>query len=240
MVRKDEINAMMESKFDELKNVFIAETKEILISSIKEEIKTLFTQEQAKFKEEVSKKMDEITSTNKMLQQHVTSLKCSNEDLIKKCEENEQYGRQLCLRIKGILRKEKERSDEVLDQVRKLFEEAEVTIPDAVLDWAHHVSKNNPDVIVRFTTFRHRTLFYRKRKTLKGKSVHLDLTKSRLKLLNDAKNLISNRSDITFCYADINCRCKVRYSDGKELFFESISDLEDILDDNEIKWFILL
>ena len=73
MVRKDEINAMMESKFDELKNVFIAKTKEILISSIKEEIKTLFAEELAKFKEEVSKKMDEITSTNKMLQQHVTS-----------------------------------------------------------------------------------------------------------------------------------------------------------------------
>ena len=88
--------------------------REILISSIKEEMKTLFTEELAKFKEEVCKKMDEITSTNKMLQQHVTSLKRSNEDLIKKCEENEQYGRQPCLRIKGIPRKEKERSDEVL------------------------------------------------------------------------------------------------------------------------------
>ena len=73
MVRKDEINSMMQSKFDELKNVFIAETKEIFISSIKEEIKILFAEELAKFKEEVSKKMDEITSTNKMLQQHVTS-----------------------------------------------------------------------------------------------------------------------------------------------------------------------
>ena len=104
-----------------------------------------------------------------------------------------------------------------------------------MLDRAHRVSKSNHDVIVRFTTFRHRTLLYRKRKTLKGKSVHLDSTKSRLKLLNDAKNLISSRSDIAFCYADINCRCKVRYSDGKELFFESISDLEDILDDNENK-----
>ena len=72
MVRKDEINAMMESQFDELKNVFIGETKEILISSIKEELKTLFTEELAKFKEEVYKKMDEITSTNKMLQQYVT------------------------------------------------------------------------------------------------------------------------------------------------------------------------
>ena len=78
MVRKDEINAMMESKFYELKNIFIVETKEVLISSIKEDIKTLFTEELVKFKEEVSKKIDEITSTNKMLQQHITSLECSN------------------------------------------------------------------------------------------------------------------------------------------------------------------
>ena len=58
---------MMESKFDELKNVSIGETKEILISSIKEEMKTLFAEELAKFKEEVYKKIDEITSPNKML-----------------------------------------------------------------------------------------------------------------------------------------------------------------------------
>ena len=154
---------------------------------------------------------------------------------LKSGDENEQYGRQLCLRIKAIPRKEKERSDEVLEQVRKLFGEAEVTIPDAVLDRAHHVSKSNHDVIVRFTTFCHITLFYMKHKCLKGKSVHLDLTKSRLKLLSDANNLISSRSDITFCYAGINCRCNVRYSDSKELFFESISDLEDILDDSENK-----
>ena len=67
MVRKDEINAMMGSKFDELKNVFIGETKDVLISSIKEEMKTLFAEELAKFKEEVYKKIDEITSPNKML-----------------------------------------------------------------------------------------------------------------------------------------------------------------------------
>ena len=228
MVRKDEINAMMGSKFDELKNVFIGETKDVLISSIKEEMKTLSAEELAKFKEEVYKKMDEIISTNKMLQQHVTLLKRSNEDLIKKCEENEQYGRRLCLRIKGIPRKEKERSDEVLEQVRKLFGEAEVTIPDAVLDRAHRVSKSNHHVVVKFTTFCHRTLFHRKCKTLKGKSLHLDLTNSRLRLLNDAKKLISIRNNIAFCYADVNCRCKVRYSDGKELFCESISDLENI------------
>ena len=114
-----------------------------------------------------------------MLQQRVLSLKRSNEDLAKKCEENEQHGSRLCLRIKGKPRKEKVSlfslslslsllSDEVLEQVRKLqvasVREAKITIPDAVLDRAHRVSKSNHDVIVRFRTFCHRTLFYRKRK----------------------------------------------------------------------------
>ena len=58
---------MMESKFDKLKKVFIGKTKKILINSIKEEIKTLFVEELAKFKEEVNKKMVDTTSTNKML-----------------------------------------------------------------------------------------------------------------------------------------------------------------------------
>ena len=92
-----------------------------------------------------------------MLQQHITSLKRSIEDLIKKCEEKDQYRRRLCLTIIGIPRTEKERSDEVLDRVRKLFEEAEVTVSDTVLDRAHRVSKYNHDVIVRFVTFCHRT-----------------------------------------------------------------------------------
>ena len=48
-------------------------------------MKTFLAEELAKFKEEVYKKMNELTSTNKMLQQHVTSLKRSNEDLIKRC-----------------------------------------------------------------------------------------------------------------------------------------------------------
>ena len=232
MVRKDEINNMIESKLEEFKNVFINETKEVLINSIKEEVKTIFAEELAKFKEEVNKEMDEISSTNKMLQQHVSTLKHSNEELIKRCEENEQYGRWLCLRIKGIPRKEKEKSDEVLDQVRSFFDEAEVTIPDAVLDSVHCVSKKNNDIIVRFTTFRHRTLFYRKRKSLKGKSMHLDLMKSRLQLLNNAKKVITNKDNISFCYADINCRCKVRFTNGTESFFESLSALEDILDES--------
>ena len=66
---------MIESKLEEFKNIFINETKEVLINNIKEEWKTIFAKELAKFKEEVNKKMDEISSTKKMLQQHVSTLK---------------------------------------------------------------------------------------------------------------------------------------------------------------------
>ena len=44
---------------------------------------------------------------------------------------------------------------------------------------------------------------------------------------------MSSRSDIACHCADVHCRCIVRLSDGKKLFFESISDLEDIFDDSE-------
>ena len=60
MVRKDEIITMIESKVDDLKNAFINETKEILISSIKEEMKIFLTEELGKLKENVEKKMNKI------------------------------------------------------------------------------------------------------------------------------------------------------------------------------------
>ena len=105
----------------------------------------------------------------------------------KKCEEHEQYGQRLCLRIKGLTKKIKQDANDVLNQVRNLFKEAEVEIPDAVLDRAHRISKENNYAIVHFTIFRRRTLFYRNRKKLKNQIIHLDLTKSRLSLLNEAR-----------------------------------------------------
>ena len=84
----------------------------------------------------------------------------------------------------------------------------------------------NMNIIVRFTTFRHRTLFYRNRKKLKNRSIHLDLTNFRLSLLNEARKLIENNEDIAFCYADVNCRCKLRFKSNDEFFFESLDVLK--------------
>ena len=166
--------------------------------------------------------MEELKSTLAMLQKHVKNLKCSNDELQKKCKEHEQHGRRLYLRIKGLIKKTKEDANDVLNQVRDLFKEAEVEIPDAVLNRAHRISKENNDVIVRFNTFRHRTLYYRNRKKLKKQSIHLDLTKSRLSLLNEARKLIENNEDIASCYADIDCRCKLRFKNNDEFFFRII------------------
>ena len=65
------------------------------------------------------------------------------------------YGRRLCLRIRSLTNKTKERAN-VLEQVSELFKEGEVEIPDAVLDWVQKVWKVNNYVIVILTPFRHR------------------------------------------------------------------------------------
>ena len=35
-----------------------------------------------------------------------------------------------------------------------------------------------------------------------------------------------------FCYADINCRMKIRWGDNSEQCFESLQDLKDLVDEN--------
>ena len=98
--------------------------------------------------------------------------------------------------------------------------------PDACIRRAHHLSKTNDTVIVRSTTFRHRTVFYRNRKVLKGRvTVNLNLTKSRLDLLMKANKYVKDISNVEFPYSDINCRLKVRFKNSREKLFGSIQDL---------------
>ena len=90
------------------------------------------------------------------------------QDLEKYCEENEQYGRRLCMRTKTTKKQENESSDKVLEAVKCLFSEAYINIPDACIECVYRVSRTDDKVLVYFTTFRHRTMFYRKRKELKS------------------------------------------------------------------------
>ena len=86
---------------------------------------------------------------------------------------------------------ESETSEEVLGKVQTIFKEMNLDIPDAVIDRARRIGsptksddgKVTQQVIVRFTTWRHRTAVYRARKEAKSVKFRLDLTKKRFSLL---------------------------------------------------------
>ena len=76
-------------------------------------------------------------------------------------------------------------------------------------------------------------MFYRVKNKLKtGVRVKLDLTKSRYDLLKRANDHVKEVPSIKFCYADVNCRLKVKINDEnqKYIFFSSFDDLQDIVD----------
>ena len=177
-----------------------------------------------------------------MLKNQVVELRELNINNQSRNKELEQYGRCLCLRIDGVPTVKNGSSDDVLEFTKSLFKEAKVAVPDNVLDRAHIIGSSYMDrvtnkkwksIIVRFTTFRHRTLFYRARKNLKsGFKVKLDLTKSRFNLLKKANNHVKEIPAISFCYADVNCRLRVKFHDAKQddIFFSTFDELCDIVD----------
>ena len=97
-------------------------------------------------------------------------------------EELKQYGKRLTLRIDGVPVKEKERSQDFF-----MFKEAGGGSVDGYIDRAHRIgkayfdkksSKKCKSTIVKFTTFRHRTIVYQLNKNMKDNTkIHVDLTK---------------------------------------------------------------
>ena len=183
-----------------------------------------------------------LESENQMLKHQVSELKRLNISNQNNHEELEQYGRRLCLRIDGVPTKANESSDDALDSVKSLFKEAKVDIPESIIDRANRIgsryqdaSSNNycKSIIIRFTTFRHITMFYRAKNKLKrGVKIKLDLTKSRYNLLKRANDHVKEVPSMKFCYADINCRLKVKFNDEnqKGIFLSSFDELRDIVD----------
>ena len=186
----------MEEKFDELKCCFTAkmsEQEENLTKVFNNVLNDLGKEITKQIQNKIKSHCKHLESENQMLKHQVSELKRLNISNQNNHEELEQYGRRLCLRIDGVPAKANESSDDVLDSVKSLFKEAKVDIPESVIDHAHRIgskyqdaSSNNycKSIIIRFTTFRHRTMFYRAKNKLKrGVKIKLDLTKSRYNLL---------------------------------------------------------
>ena len=143
-------------------------------------------------------------------------------------DELEQDGRRLCIKINGVPVAENETSNDVLQNVKSIIEESNREIPDVSIDRAHRISKTYTEktsglkykrIIVRFATFRHKTMFYHIRKNLKRNlKVKLDLTKKRYSTFIEAMQLVKNNKAVKFVMTDINYRLKVVFKDGNSLF----------------------
>ena len=112
-------------------------------------------------------------------------------------DDQEQYNRRLCLRIDGIpvSENETESGDQCLKKVKAVLEKLNVNVPEEVIDRAHRIGRPKVfngrkihTMIVRFTTWRHRTAVYRARKTCPSYRIKLDLTKKRLDTVKRLSN----------------------------------------------------
>ena len=173
-------------------------------------------------------KIDEQNARIDSLEAQVAMLESHVDHLCTCYESQEQYSRRLCLRIDRVplpLKGTKETADQVLDKVKKLFEEMEVDFPENVIDRAHRIGgikssdgmPSSQAIIVRLTTWHHRTMVYQARKKAKVAKFRLDLTKARLDLLIAAQELLKPHPNC-FAFADINCRLRVCSNNKLHLF----------------------
>ena len=172
-------------------------------------------------------KIDVLESRIAVMERYISKLE-------KGVDDQEQYNRRLCLRIDGIDMEENETGEICLKKVKLVFKELKVSVPDTVIDRAHRIGqpkvvkgKKVHTMIVRFTTWRHRTAIYRARKSSNKYKIRLDLTKKRLDTIIKSSKLLEEKK-IGFVFADVNCRVCAKIGD-KFHYFNGEKDLIEIL-----------
>ena len=119
-------------------------------------------------------------------------------------DDQEQYQRRLCLRIDGIPPvgqvKDESAGEQCLKKGKAVFNELTVDIPDTVIDRAHRIGqaivvagKRTRQMIVRFTTKRHRSAVYRARKFCNQYKIRLDLTKKELDTIIKTTDMLQEK-----------------------------------------------
>ena len=211
-----------------------------LFTELKDEMKKMFLEQYSQQEERISI----LESERALLQQQIINLKsamCTSESNI---EELEQYGRRLCLCIESVADLESKTSEDVFNNALDMCKKKKINISENDIDHAHRIDKPYVDnisekpcksIIVRFTSFRKRTLVYRGKKVIKDVRLKVDLTKKVHTFLLKANEYIKNIPKVKFCYGDINCRLKVRWEVTRtsDSFFSLLDQLKLIIEDDE-------
>ena len=111
-------------------------------------------------------------------------------------------------------------------------------------DRAHRVSKptdgqgnqvGERQMIVKFSTFRARTMAYRNRKKAVGNRdgggvrFYIDQTKRRFQLKKKAVEYVQNKPQVDFVFVDVNGNLCIRLTNGQFKYFNSEEELVNLL-----------
>ena len=121
----------------------------------------------------------------------------------------------------------------MLGKSSEVFSELNVEIPENVIDRAHRIGKvvkingnNVRQMIVRMTTWRHRTMVYEARKNCGKYEIKLDLTEHRINLLKKANEQFKSDKH-SFAVCNINCQ-PCWFNNGKYYNFNDLGELQNL------------
>ena len=151
----------------------------------------------------------------------------------------EQYGCRLCVCLEDISVEKDETADKVFSKAGNILKEACSNLSGDCIDRTHRIGRDHkchktkktcPSVIVRFTSFKHRTSIHRNRNILKDVRVKLDVTKKTYNILKSAGSIADEKQDVNYVFADANCRLKVVFMEGTSEFLKDISELNELIE----------
>ena len=216
--QESSLKNIIKEKLNEFKTELITEMKLLIKSEVDEALK---------------KQKEAFDSALIQLKKRITELENDNDDL-------EQYGRCVCLRIKDVSVSNEETAKEVFKKTENLLKKVCPNLSGDCIDRAHCIGADYKcyksqekcrNIMVRFVSFKHRILFYRKIASLKNVRVKIDLTKRRYEVLKKAINLDNGNNDVDYVFTDVNCQLKVVFKDKRSSFFNDIDHLKKLLED---------
>ena len=187
-------------------------------------------------------KIVELEKRVELLETRAPTTETQNKLLERKLDDLESYTRRQNLRIVGIPEPDDGSEnagaciEKVKEEILKLGDDVHLDL-DHAIDRAHRVGpkkdrRGNPierAMIVRFTSWRARTLVYKNRKKNNDCRYYVDLTQRRVQLKKKAIKLTKDNEKVDFAYADINNNICLLLKDGKKKFFNSEEELANIL-----------
>jgi hypothetical protein len=177
----------------------------------------------ADLREAIKELKTECASLKKELDECKKELKSVKSVFTAKIDEAEQYSRRNNLRVYGVPEKHHEDSTEAVIQLAK--EKLDVDISKFDIDRCHRLGKqdakkNSPrPIIVRFSTYRMRSLVFRNKRLLKntGITIKEDLTVLRRQLMRDATEVFGLK-----CVWSLDGN--IKYSKEGRTFTASVND----------------